>query len=65
MPHITVWARQQETPNNLGKPEILIGALSSNNLDHMLTYIPGTYLVVLNFSVEFTNDPFFLINPIS
>ena len=31
----TVWARQQETPN-MGKPEVLIGAPSSNNLEHRL-----------------------------
>ena len=33
----TVWAGQQETLN-LDKPEILIGAPSSNNLEHMLLY---------------------------
>ena len=32
-----VWARQQETPN-LGKPEILIGAPSSNDHEHRLSY---------------------------
>ena len=33
----TAWARLQQTPN-LGKPEILIGAPSSNNLEHRLLY---------------------------
>ena len=31
----TAWARQHET-HNLGKPEILTGAPSSNNLEHRL-----------------------------
>ena len=34
----TVWGRQQKTPNNLGKPDILIGAPSPNNLEHRLLY---------------------------
>ena len=46
----TVWARQQATPN-LGKPEIHIGAPSSNNLEHRLS---------VGFGVEFTTEPYFL-----